>query len=95
MWYQTRWLQKYGLREVFDPESFQQWKRKCRTSDLILRGYGANLLSLLFSRPFIFGEYRAGFQAAMIGLLPYFAVSGTARKMRARRGGETVITENT
>ena len=94
-WYQTRWLQKYGLREVFDAASFRQWKRKCRTSDLVLAAYGVNLLSVLFQRPFIFREYRAGWEARIISWLPYFVVSKPARQMRARRGGETVITENT
>ena len=95
MWYSTRWLQKYGLREVHDAGSFQQWKRKCRSSNLILAAYGINLLSLLFRRPFIAKEYRAGVEAAFVGLLPYFAISKTAKKMRDRRGGESVITENT
>jgi hypothetical protein len=94
-WFQTRWLQKYGLREVHDPKSFGQWKRKCRTSDLILSGYGATLFSVLFARPFVFKEFRAGLEAAIIRWLPYFILSNTIKGMRERRGGESVITENT
>jgi len=90
-WYQTRWMQKYGLREVYDGESFSRWKRFCRTSDLILKSHRVSLLRILLHKDRTLQALKTGLLLAVFHLLPFFVLKGPIAAMRARQSGDKVL----
>lgn len=93
-WFKTRWMHKYGLREISDAPSFARWKQLTRTCNLLLKSYGANCISVLFFNQFEFKEWLNHIQMSLIRRLPYFLIKGPILSMRKRRAGELVSFDN-
>ncbi|HEY1173721.1 MAG TPA: glycosyltransferase family 2 protein [Verrucomicrobiae bacterium] len=93
-WFKTRWMHKYGLREVHDEASFTRWKQLTRNCDSLLNSFGAHFLSVLFFNQFEMKEWLNHLQMSVIRLFPFSMVKRPILEMRNRRLGDRISYDN-
>lgn len=88
-WYKTRWMHKYGLREVNDPLTFTRWKRLCRTSNGLLKNYGASRTAICLYKWRSMQHLKilsTGIALFLIRQIPFFLLKGILKKFRLKHG---------
>ncbi len=89
----TRWMLRYGLREVTNATDFQRWKRLATATDGILAAHGAGFLNDFRHARDDKSLWRR-LAPSIIRWCPYWLVKGMAAKMRQAHAGEMVLLEN-
>ncbi len=89
----TRWMLRYGLREVRNAGDFLRWKRYTRMVNQMLACQGAGFAN-------DFKKSRDGdslllrIAPEIFAWLPYWMVKGRAKRLRNAHAGDTVLLEN-
>lgn len=89
----TRWMLRYGMREVTNAEDFQRWKRMATTADGILAAHGASFLND-FKPAQSDKSLWLRIAPTLLRWCPYWLVKGIATRMRQEHDGDTVLLEN-
>ncbi len=89
----TRWMLRYGLREVTDAASFERWKRYARTVNRMLASHGAGVLNDMQASRDGDGLWLR-LAPVVVSWMPYWMIKRRADRLRKARAGEIVRLEN-
>ncbi len=89
----TRWMLRYGLREVTSAAEFERWRRMASCTDGILAAHGAGFLNDFRPARDDNSLWRR-LAPSLIRWCPYLLVKGVAIRMRQAHAGEMVLFEN-
>jgi glycosyltransferase involved in cell wall biosynthesis len=89
----TRWMLRYGLREVTNASDFERWKRYAWTVNRMLESHGAGFLNdLKASRD---GDgWLLRIAPVLLSWMPYWMVKARANRLRRAHAGESVLLGN-
>jgi len=93
-WFKTRWMYKYGLREVCDADSLARWRQLTRSCNLLLKSYGVGFWNALFFNQFEKKEWVNHLILIPFKMLPFFLLKRPILAMRNRRSGDKVSFDN-
>lgn len=93
-WFKTRWMHRYGLREVSDSSSLIRWRQLTRSCDLMLKSYGVNFLSILFFNQFERKEWYCNLVLFVFKVSPFLLLKAPITTLRKRRSGDKVSFDN-
>lgn len=89
----TRWMLRYGLREVDCAAAFQRWKRYTNAINRQLASYGAGFTGDFHATRM--GDSLLGRLApTILTFLPYSLVKTRARRIRAAHAGQSIKLDN-
>jgi len=93
-WFKTRWMHKYGLREVSDSSSLIRWRQLTRSCNLLLKSYGVNSYNIISFNQFEFQEFYDNIMLFPFKVIPFFLLKAPILSMRNRRSGDKVSCDN-
>lgn len=89
----TRWMLRYGLREVKNADDFLRWKRYTRAVNNLLASQGAGFLTDL-PPALLPDNLFLRMAPLLISFLPYWMIKAKAMRMRIAHEGEAILEEN-
>lgn len=89
----TRWMLRYGLREVTNAAGFERWKRCALTVNRTLASYGAGLQND-FMKSADGDGLLLRLAPVIISWMPYWMIKRRADRLHKARAGDAVRLEN-
>jgi len=89
----TRWMLRYGLREVTNAADFERWKRYARMVNRMLASHGVGSLNDLKTTRDGDGLWLR-LAPVILTWMPYWMVKARANRLRKAHAGEAVLLDN-